>query len=439
MQPKKPNSIALLPILVFLILYLGLGIVFEYVLKIEMGFYNVPIVVAFMFAILVACLQNRKLPFEDKLEIMAKGVGDKNIMTMILIFLTAGVFCGVLGRNSAASAAYFLLDFIPARFSVAVLFLVSCFISTAMGTSVGTISIIAPIAVNVSAISGFSLPFCLATVVGGAMFGDNLSFISDTTIAACSSQGCPMRDKFRANFAIALPAAITALVIIVLMSLGTDINNEIHESYNLTELIPYILVFIGGIAGLNVFIVLLIGIISASFIMLVTGSATPIELLANAGTGTAGMFETIVVTILVSAMCGLIREFGGFSALLSFIRKVFRGKRGGQIGMGLLVSAMDIATANNTVAIVVAGPIAKEMATEYDIEPKRAASILDTFSCIIQGIIPYGAQMLTAVSAAAGLGVAVSATALIPFMFYPFLLLLTSLGYIILVKKKKSE
>ncbi len=439
MEHKKSNPIALLPILVFLILYLGLGILFEYVLKIEMGFYNVPIVVAFLFAILVACLQNRKLSFEDKLEVMAKGVGEKNIMTMILIFLTAGVFCGVLGRNSAASAAYFLLDFIPARFSVAVLFLVSCFISTAMGTSVGTISIIAPIAVNVSAISGFSLPFCLASVVGGAMFGDNLSFISDTTIAACSSQGCPMRDKFRANFSIALPAAIAALAIILLMSLGIDINSEIHESYNLTELIPYILVFIGGIAGLNVFIVLLIGIASASFIMLVTGSATPIDLLANAGAGTAGMFETIVVTILVSAMCGLIREFGGFSALLAFIRKVFRGKRGGQLGMGLLVSAMDVATANNTVAIVVAGPIAKEMATEYDIEPKRAASILDTFSCIIQGVIPYGAQMLTAVSAAAGLGVAVSATALIPFMFYPFLLLLTSLGYIVLVKKKKAE
>lgn len=438
MQKKQSNPIALLPILVFLVLYLGLGILFEYGLKMEMGFYNVPIVVAFLFAILVACLQNRKLSFEDKLDVMAKGVGDKNIMTMILIFLVAGVFCGVLGRNSAASAAYFLLDFIPARFSVAVLFLVSCFISTAMGTSVGTISIIAPIAVNVSAISGFSLPFCLASVVGGAMFGDNLSFISDTTIAACSSQGCPMRDKFRANFAIALPAAIVALVLIVLFSMGTEINSEIHESYNLTELIPYILVFIGGITGLNVFIVLLIGIVSASFIMLLTGSCTALDLLANAGAGTSGMFETIIVTVLVSAMCGLIREFGGFAALLSFIRKVFRGKRGGQLGMGLLVSAMDIATANNTVAIVVAGPIAKEMSNEYDIEPKRAASILDTFSCIIQGIIPYGAQMLTAVSAAAGLGSAISATELIPFMFYPYLLLLTSLGYIMLVKKKKS-
>ena len=172
--------------------------------------------------------------------------------------------------------------------------------------------------------------------------------------------------------------------------------------------------------------------------MLLTGSCTALDLLANAGAGTSGMFETIIVTVLVSAMCGLIREFGGFAALLSFIRKVFRGKRGGQLGMGLLVSAMDIATANNTVAIVVAGPIAKEMSSEYDIEPKRAASILDTFSCIIQGIIPYGAQMLTAVSAAAGLGTAISATELIPFMFYPYLLLLASLGYIMLVKKKKS-
>ncbi len=433
---KHSNPVALLPILVFLVLYLGLGILFEYGMKIEMGFYNVPIVVAFLVAILVACLQNRSLSFDEKLSVMAKGVGEKNIMTMILIFLVAGVFVGVLGRESAGSAAYFLLSIIPARFSVAVLFLVSCFISTAMGTSVGTISIIAPIAVNVASISGFSVPFCIASVIGGAMFGDNLSFISDTTIAACSSQGCAMRDKFRANFAIALPAAIIALALIILCSFGADINQAVQGEYHLVQLIPYILVFIGGISGLNVFVVLLIGIASGSVIMLLSGSSTAMELLSNAGVGTQGMFETIVVTVLVSAMCGLIRAHGGFVALLSFIKRIFRGKRGGQLGMGLLVSAMDIATANNTVAIVVAGPIAKEMADDYGIEPKRAASILDTFSCIVQGIIPYGAQILTALSAAAGLGYTVSATAIIPWMFYPILLFVTSLGYILIGKKK---
>ena len=211
-EKNKGRSIALLPILIFLILYLGLGILFEYIMKIEMGFYNIPIVVAFMVAILVACLQNRSLSFDDKLEIMAKGVGDKNIMTMILIFLVAGVFVGVVGRSSAESVAYFMLSLIPAKFAVAVLFVVSCFVSTAMGTSCGTIALIAPIAVAVAEASGFSLPLCIATVIGGSMFGDNLSFISDTTIAACNTQGCAMRDKFRANFWIALPAAIATLI-----------------------------------------------------------------------------------------------------------------------------------------------------------------------------------------------------------------------------------
>lgn len=204
---NKGNFKALLPIGVFLVLYLGLGLIFEYALKIEMGFYNIPIVVAFLAALLVACLQNRKLSFEDKLELMGRGVGDKNIITMVLIFMVAGIFVGVVGRSSANSVAYFLLSIIPSRFAVAVLFVVSCFVSVAMGTSVGTITLITPIAASVSAASGFSIPLCIASVIGGAMFGDNLSFISDTTIAACNGQGCSMKDKFRENFAIALPAA----------------------------------------------------------------------------------------------------------------------------------------------------------------------------------------------------------------------------------------
>ena len=213
MEKKPARAIALLPIGVFLVLYLGLGCLFEYGLKIEMGFYNIPIVVAFLAAILVACLQNRALSFDDKLEVMAKGVGDKNIMTMILIFLAAGVFVGVVGRSSAESVAYFMLAHIPARFAVAVLFIVSCFVSTAMGTSCGTITLIVPIAVAVAKASGFHLALCIGSVMGGAMFGDNLSFISDTTIAACSTQGCEMKDKFRTNFRIALPAALVALAL----------------------------------------------------------------------------------------------------------------------------------------------------------------------------------------------------------------------------------
>ena len=197
---KKGKGIALLPIGVFLVLYLGLGILFEYVMEIPMGFYNVPIVVAFLAAILVACLQNRSLDFDKKLEIMAQGVGDKNIITMLLIFLAAGSFVGVVGRSSAESVAYCMLSLIPARFSVSVLFIVACFVSVAMGTSVGTITLLTPIAAAVSTASGFDLAFCVASVMGGAMFGDNLSFISDTTIAACNGQGCEMKDKFRENF-----------------------------------------------------------------------------------------------------------------------------------------------------------------------------------------------------------------------------------------------
>lgn len=300
---KQGNVKALLPIGVFLVLYLGLGILFEYVLKIPMGFYNIPIVVIFLVALLVACFQNRSLSFDEKLVLMGKGVGDKNIIIMILIFMTAGIFVGVVGRSSADSVAYFLLSVIPAQFAVAVLFVVSCFVSLAMGTSVGTITLITPIALSVGEASGFAIPLCVAAVMGGAMFGDNLSFISDTTIAACNGQGCQMKDKFRANFAIALPAAIVSLVIILILSFGQYSGQAILESYSLIQVIPYLLVLVGGIIGVNVFVVLLLGIVSGAIIMLATGATAATDLLANMGSGAAGMFETTMVAILVSAIC----------------------------------------------------------------------------------------------------------------------------------------
>lgn len=436
---KKSNPIALLPIGVFLVLYLGLGILFEYVMKIPMGFYNIPIVVAFLAAILVACLQNRAVKFDKKLELMAQGLADKNIITMLLIFLTAGSFVGVVGRTSAESVAYFMLSLIPARFAVAVLFVVACFVSTAMGTSVGTITLITPIAVAVAAASGFSVPLCIGAVMGGAMFGDNLSFISDTTIAACNGQGCAMKDKFRENFGIAFPAALVTLALILVLSLNTDLNGAVANDYNLIQIVPYILVLIGGIIGINVFVVLLIGIASGALIMLATGQTAATDLLANMGSGVSGMFETCMVAVLVAAMCSLIREYGGFEALLSLIRRVFKGRKGGQLGMGCLVGVMDIATANNTVAIVMANPIAREMSEEYGISSKKAASILDTFSCVFQGVIPYGAQMLVAISAAGELGFEVSAFDIIPNLFYPGLLLVSSLIFIFLVPQKKEK
>ena len=395
-KKPTPRAVALLPVAVFLALYLVLGISLEYVLKIEMGCYQIPIVVA---------------------------------------FLVAGIFVGVTGRSSAEAVAYFLLSIAPVKLAVAVLFVVACFVSMAMGTSVGTITLLAPIAVAVSANSGFDLPLCIASVMGGAMFGDNLSFISDTTIAACSTQGTEMKDKFRANFKIALPAALAALALIIAVSLGTDVQNAVSGGHDLVLIIPYVLVLMGGIVGLNVFVVLLVGIAAGAAITLAAGQVTALELMGNMGSGVSGMFETILVTILVASLCGLIRAYGGFESILAFIRRMFRGKRGGQLGIGLLVGLMDIATANNTVAIVMAGPIAKEVAEEYGISPKRSASLLDTFSCIFQGIIPYGAQMLVAISTCATLGYAISAFDIIPLLFYPFLLCLSSLLFILFDKK----
>ena len=431
----KGNPIALLPVAVFLVLYLGLGITFEYVLKIPMGFYNIPIVAAFLVAIFVACLQNRKLNFDKKMNIMAGALGDRNIFLMILIFLCAGIFAGILGRSSASAAAYLLLDFIPAQFAVVVLFVVAAFVSTAMGTSVGTIAVVSPIAVEVAQMAGFGVPFCVATVIGGAMFGDNLSFISDTTIAATSTQGCKMKDKFNVNFIIALPAAILAVLIITAISFATHANTVAENSYNLIQLIPYVLVLALALTGINVFTVLLVGIVAASVIMVAFGPLDMIGLLQNV------MYETILVAVLVSALCGLIRIHGGFAALLDFIHKVFKGYRSGQVGVGLLVSALDIATANNTVAIVMAGPIAKQMGDEYRISPKKTASLLDIFSCVVQGILPYGAQMLVALAAisAALPDANVSAFNLIPYMFYPFLLLVSVLIFIAVSPRKNKE
>ncbi len=436
---KKSNVLALIPIGVFVVFYLTLGIVFEYVMKIPMGFYNVPVVVAFLVALFVAVIQTKGVSLEKKFEIMGQGVGDKNIITMLIIFMLAGIFVGVVGRDSAESVAYFMLSVTPPRFSVVVLFIISCFVSTAMGTSVGTITLITPIAVAISESSGFSLPLCVGTVIGGAMFGDNLSFISDTTIAACNGQGCKMKDKFRTNVAIVIPAAIITLAIILAFSLNYDISDGIAKDYDMVRIIPYILVLLSGIIGINVFITLMLGIVSGSIIMLITDSVTFPELLSGMGTGASGMFETSIVAILVAALCALIKYNGGFEALLNGIRRIFKGKKSGQLGIGLLVGLMDIATANNTVAIVMANPIAGEMAKDFDISPRKTASILDTFSCIFQGFLPYGAQILVALSVVSTLGYELTAFQIISHLFYPMILLASSLVFIFLIPEKKKE
>ena len=375
---------------------------------------------------------------DQKFTVFAKGAANENVLTMLMIYILAGAFSTVASAMGGVDATVNLgLSVIPVHFLAAGVFVISAFMGTATGTSMGTISAIVPIAVGVAEKGGLSLPLFLGACVGGAMFGDNLSMISDTTIAACNGQGCAMKDKFKGNFWIALPAAIATLVLILLLTMGHD-TAPIDESYDLVQIIPYVLVLAGGVAGINVFIVLLTGIVSGAVIMLLTGQVEATALLASMGNGAAGMFETSMVAILVAAMCALIRVYGGFDALLSFIRTIFRGKKGGQLGMGLLVGAMDIATANNTVAIVMANPIAKEMSEDYGISPSRTACLLDTFSCIFQGIIPYGAQMLVAISAAAEMGFTLSAFSIMRYLFYPYLLLVSSLVAIFLVKGKKN-
>lgn len=435
---NKGNALALLPIGIFLVLYIGLGIIFG-------DFYKMSVVVAFLVAILVACLQHRGTSFDEKLSIMAKGLADKNIITMVLIFLASGIFAGILGRDSAASVADLFLSFIPARYSALVLFIVSCFVSTAMGTSCGTIAVIGPIACSLSGNTGISLALCMGSVVGGAMFGDNLSFISDTTIAATTTQGCKMKDKFKENFFIALPAAIITIVILLIFAFtASNVADYVPKSPNLWLLIPYVLVLVGGIIGINVFVVLLCGIGAAFIIKLCLGIEF-VEIIGSMGSGANGMFEVIMVTVLVTMLSGIMRHFGGFDALLHFVKRTFKGKVGGQLGIGALVSVMDIATANNTVAIVMAAPIAKNISEEYGIKNTKTASILDIFGSVIQGILPYGAQMIYAVSAivvAYEGGVItslVSAVQIIPYLFYPFLLAISAIIFAFLPNFKKSQ
>ena len=286
-----------------------------------------------------------------------------------------------------------------------------------MGTSVGTITVLVPIAAEVALNGGFSTPLCVAAVVGGAMFGDNLSFISDTTIAATKTQGVEMRDKFRVNFRIALPAALVTLAILIAVALTGGAVSVGEYEYNLIQALPYFVVLALALAGINVFFVLGVGIGLFLLAGALTGSLDYISAFTAMGNGTSGMFETMIVTILVASISALIRENGGFAAILRFIETHFSGKRGGMLGIGLLTAFMDVATANNTVAIVVAAPIAKEISTEFGIEAEKTASLLDTCSCVMQGIIPYGAQLLIAASLSG-----ISSMAIIPFLFYPFLL-----------------
>ena len=436
MQKTQARPIALLPIAIFLLLYLGSGIYFEYVRPVEdgMGFYIMSVVVAFGIALIVAFFQNRSLNFNQKVAVCAKGIGDDNIVIMLFIFLMAGAFSGLAKTaGGAESTANLLLSIIPGNLALPGMFLIACLISMAMGTSVGTITVIVPIAAAVVKSTGMSMPLMVGAVVGGAMFGDNLSVISDTTIAATRTQGVEMRDKFRTNILIALPAALITLAVLVILALNYPSASMASYTYNIWLAIPYFIVLILALTGLNVFLVLGIGIILFFLIGGAAGTLNFSTAFSAMGDGTSGMFETIIVTILVASISALMKEYGGFEAILAFIRRFAKGKRGGMLGICLLTGFMDIATANNTVAIVIAAPIAKEISHEYGVEPKKVASLLDSSSCIFQGIIPYGAQLLIASSLAG-----ISSMSIIPYLSYPFLLLICMLISILLDRKKKA-
>ena len=431
MKEQKSNARALLPVLVFLIIYLGSGIYFEYIAPVDgqMGFYVISVVVAFCLALIVAFVQNRSLSFQEKIHICAQGIGDDNIVIMLFIFLAAGAFSGLAKEaGGASSTSNLMLSILPGSLAVPGLFVIACLISMSMGTSVGTISVLVPIAAEIVRNTGFSMPLVIGTVVGGAMFGDNLSVISDTTIAATRTQGVEMRDKFRVNIKIALPAALITIAILVIYSLKNPAAEVSSYAFNIWLAAPYFIVLALALMGLNVFIVLGVGILLFFLIGGAAGTITFSTGFLAMRTGTSGMFETMIVTILVTSVSALMKEFGGFAAILAFIRRHAKSKKGGMGGICLLTALMDIATANNTVAIVIAAPIAREISQEYEIDPKNTASLLDTVSCVTQGLIPYGAQLLVAASLSG-----ISSISIIPFLFYQFLLS----GFVLLFICKK--
>ncbi len=433
---KKGRAVALLPILVFLVLFVGSGIYYQYIKKMDQGFYVMSVVVAFVIALIVAMLQNRQLKFDDKLKVMGKGVGDDNIIAMILIFLFAGAFSGMAtAAGGSTSTAYLLLDIVPSNQLLVGFFIIACIISMAMGTSCGTISVLVPIAAATVKVADMDMALMLGAIIGGAMFGDNISFISDTTIAATRTQGCNMKDKFKENFLIALPAAVITMIILA-FSTGKAANIG-NLDYNILQAIPYFVVLVMAILGLNVLLVLGSGVVMFAVVGMFTVEGFSVSTMFNAmGSGASGMYETIIVAVLVAALGALMKEYGGFDYILYVIRKFFKGQKGGQLGIAALCSAMDIATANNTVAIVMAGPIAKEISAEYDISPRKTASLMDIFCCICQGIIPYGAQMLIALGLAAEFEV--SAFEVIPKVYYVYLLLVCTLIAIFMPGRKRS-
>lgn len=407
---RNNNWFALTPLAVFLVVYLVSSLLAG-------DFYKVPIAAAFLMASIYAIAVCLKGKIEERVKVFSEGAGHKNVLLMIWIFILAGAFATTAKEIGAIDATVNItLQLLPGKLLFAGLFLASCFISMAVGTSVGTIVALVPVATGIAAETGISAPFITAIIVGGSFFGDNLSFISDTTIAATRTQGCSMADKFKANIMIAAPAALLVAGWYIFKGLEVDFTPT-AESVNIALLLPYLLVIGMAVAGISVVLVLVAGIAANAIIGLIIGKIGWISWLGHIGAGIAGMGDLIIVTMLAGGMLEVIRVAGGLDFLIEKMTRRINGKRGAELSIAALVSLANFCTANNTIAIITTGGIAKDISDKYGLDPRKSASILDTFSCFVQGIIPYGAQMLMA-SGLAG----VSAVSILGYLYYPFAL-----------------
>ena len=426
----EPRLSGLLPVAVFLLLFIGSGVVLN-------DFYSMPAIVAFVCALAVAFIQNPRRSFDEKLESVARSMGESNVMIMCLVFVLAGAFTGAIkSAGGVESTVNFALSILPTGIVLPGLFLIACFISISMGTSVGTIAALAPIAIGVADKTGLAGALCLGAIVGGAMFGDNLSMISDTTIAATRTQGCAMDAKFKENIKIALPAAVVTFAVFLAMGLGSEYTIDSDLEYNLWQVLPYVAVLVAALAGVNVFIVLIGGTVLSIIVGVVLGTIAPDMIFIAIGSGLDGgsgimnMYDITVISIICAGIIGLVRDNGGIEWILQKIVGLVKGPRGAQFGIAALSSLVDVSTANNTVAIVIAGPVARQIAGKYGVSPRRTASLIDIFTSVWQGIIPYGAQLLYASAGAAAVGMAVAPFEIVPFLFYPYLLAVCALAYI---------
>lgn len=421
----KKGIIALSPLLVFIVLYLVTSIIAR-------DFYKVPITVAFMVSSMYAVIISNGMPLRRRIDIFSKGAGTTQMMLMIWIFILAGAFANsakVMGAIDATVNLTLLL--LPAKMILAGLFLAACFISLSIGTSVGTVVALVPIAAGVADYTGMSLPTIIAVVVGGSFFGDNLSFISDTTIVATSTQECRLSDKFRVNSFLVMPVAFIMLVIYLFM--GIDMSIEKHVGgIDFLKVIPYIVVLVTALLGMNVMAVLTIGLLLSGIIGMIHGSFDLYGWMQAMGDGIIGMGELIIITIMAGGMLELIKHNGGIDFIISHMTRHVNSKRGAELSIAALVSLVNVCTANNTVAILTVGGIAKKIGDRFGVDNRKCASILDTFSCMIQGIIPYGPQLLMAGGLAG-----INPVSVIPYLYYPFLLGIMSLAAILVRYPKK--